>query len=219
MSDSTQHLDLIAVANAQQAVAANEMFDAASPATAFGRRASTTSALQWGHYGVSRWYINETATPKANGTVTLTASSTRYVALNRSLAVAEHATAFPADKLAAFRIVVGASAPTSFEDHRDPHHTVRFLYGRTTIAMGGANKTLTYEQAMCDSLVLTGNSASLLDVIVPAVPRDWKVFANTTGGGGIRVKTASGAGVTVADGKRCIVECDGTDVVRITPDT
>jgi hypothetical protein len=95
---------------------------------------------------------------------------------------------------------------------------VRFLYGRFTLAMGDANKTLTYEQAMCESMELTGALTALRDVIVPTVKRSYTVFANVTGGFGVRVKTSAGSGITVADGKRAIVECDGTNVVRVTAD-
>jgi hypothetical protein len=43
------------------------------------------------------------------------------------------------------------------------------------------------------------------------------VFANTTTNG-VQVISTSGTGVTIAVGKRAIVECDGTNVVRITAD-
>jgi hypothetical protein len=218
MADSTTNLDAVGSNVEQKEVKFNALFDAHSLVSAFGRRAVTCSGLTWGYYGIGRWYINASATPKSNATLSLTASSTRYASVDRSLAMSEQATEFAADKLAVLKAVTGSATVTSYEDHRDPHHINRFLYGRFTLAMGGANKTLTYEQAMCESMELTGSSASLLDVIVPAVPRDWRVFANTSGGGGIRVKTASGTGITVADGKRAILECDGTNVVRVTAD-
>jgi hypothetical protein len=84
--------------------------------------------------------------------------------------------------------------------------------------MADANKTLSYEQAMCESMELTGALSALRDVIVPLVPRSYIVFANTSGGFGVRVIGTSGTGITVADGKRAIVECDGTNVVRVTAD-
>lgn len=217
MADSTTFIDTILSSQGQKEVTANAYMDASSPASWFGRR-SATAGLNWRVYGVARWYINATATVKANSEVALTDASTRYVSVNRSLTVSQVATAFDTDKLALHRCVTSGGAVTSFEDHRDPHHVVRFLYGRFTLAMGGASKVLTYEQAMCESMELTGNSASLLDVTVPTIPRIYIVYANTTGGGGIRVKTAAGTGITIADTKRAIVECDGTNVVRITAD-
>jgi len=218
MSDSTSLLTQLTPGQATKEPTVNELFNAVSGASAFGKKQSS-SGLSWDYYGLSRWYINATATAKANGTLTLTASSTRYVASDRALAVTDNATAFPPDKLALYKIVTGASTVSSHEDHRDPHHVNRFLYGRFTLAMADANQTLTYEQAMCESMELTGALTALRDVVVPAIPRDWKVFANTTGGFGVRIKTAAGTGITIADGKRAIVECDGTNVVRVTPDT
>jgi hypothetical protein len=196
----------------------NAALDAASRAADFGRRASTSSGLTWGYHGTPRWYVNATATVKANTTLTLTASSTRFVSADRALAVTEVATAFPADKLALYKIVTGTATVTSYEDHRDMHHRMRFMYGRFVLAMADANQTLTYEQAMCESMELTGALTALRNVTVPLVPRAWTVFANVTGGFGVQVIGASGTGITVADGKRAIVECDGTNVVRVTAD-
>jgi hypothetical protein len=218
MADSTTNLDALTQSQSSKEVTVNAALDAMSRAADLKRRASTCSGLTFGFYGTPRWYINATATAKANGTVTLTASSTRYVAADRALAVTESATAFPADKLALYKTVTGTATVTSYEDHRDTHHQVRFLYGRFTLAMADANKTLTYEQAMCESMELAGALTALRDVVVPLVPRAYTVFANVTGGFGVRVIGASGTGITVADGKRAIVECDGTNVVRITAD-
>lgn len=217
MSDSTTHLDTLAASQANQEVRVNESFDAHSVSASLGRRAFTTSGLTWGFYGTPRYYLNATPTVKANGTLAIAASDTRYLSADRALALSQVATAFAADKLALYKIVTNTVAMTSYEDHRDPHHLMRFLYGRFVLAMADANKTLTYEQAMCESMELTGTNTALLDVIVPLVPRQWTVFANTVTNG-VRVIGATGTGTTVAVGKRAIVECDGTNVVRITAD-
>ena len=217
MADSTDKLTQLTTAQAGKETTVNELMRAVSPASPLARRQSA-SGLSWDYYGIDRWHINATATTKANTTLTLTASSTRYVAADRALAVTESATAFPADKLAIYKIVTGTATVTSYEDHRDPHHINRFLYGRFALAMADANQTLTYQQAMCESMELTGALSALRDVVVPLVPRNYTVFANTTGGFGVRVIGATGTGITVADGKRAIVECDGTNVVRVTAD-
>jgi hypothetical protein len=65
---------------------------------------------------------------------------------------------------------------------------------------------------------LTGSLTALRDVIVPLVPRSYTVFANTSGGFGVQIIGASGTGITVADGKRALIECDGVNVVRLTAD-
>lgn len=217
MADSTDKLTQLTTAQAGKETTVNELMRAVSSASVLARRQSS-SGLSWDYYGIDRWYINATATTKANTTLTLTASSTRYVSADRALAVTESATAFPADKLAIYKIVTGTATVTSHEDHRDPHHVNRFLYGRFAQAMADANQTLTYQQAMCESMELTGALTALRDVIVPVVPRNYTVFANTTGGFGVRVIGATGTGITIADGKRAIVECDGTNVVRVTAD-
>jgi len=217
MSDSTSLLTQLTTAQAGKEATVNEINNAFSPTAYFGRRQSS-SGLSWDYYGLSRWHINATATVKANATLTLTASSTRYVASDRALAVTDNATVFPPASLALYKIVTGTATITSYEDHRDPHHVNRFLYGRFVQAMADANQTLTYEQAMCESMELTGALTALRDVIVPLVPRNWIVYANTSGGFGVRIIGASGTGITIADTKRAMVECDGTNVVRVTAD-
>ena len=217
MADSTDKLAQLTTAQAGKETSVNELMRAVSPASTLARRQSS-SGLSWDYYGIDRWHINATATTKANTTFALTASSTRYVAADRALAVTDNATSFPADKLAIYKIITGTATVTSYEDHRDPHHVNRFLYGRFVQAMADANQTLTYQQAMCESMELTGALSALRDVTVPLVPRNYTVFANTTGGFGVRVIGATGTGITIADGKRAIVECDGTNVVRVTAD-
>ena len=217
MSDSTSLLTQLTSSQAGKEVTVNSLMNAVSTASAFARRQSA-SGLSWDYYGLSRWHINATATVKANASITLTASSTRYVAADRALAVSDNASAFPAAGLALYKIVTGSATVTSYEDHRDPHHINRFLYGRFALAMADANQTLTYQQAMCESMELTGALTALRDVVVPLVPRNWIVYANTSGGFGVRVIGASGTGITIADGKRAMVECDGTNVVRVTAD-
>ena len=217
MSDSTSLLAQLSASQSGKEATVNELLNAISGPSAYARRQSA-SGLAWDYYGLSRWHINATATVKANASITLTASSTRYVSADRALAVSDNASAFPAAGLALYKIVTGSATVTSYEDHRDPHHVNRFLYGRFSLAMADANQTLTYQQAMCESMELTGSLSALRDVIVPTVVRDYRVFANTSGGFGVRVKTSAGSGITIADGKRAIVECDGTNVVRITAD-
>lgn len=217
MPDSTSNLYQLAAGGDNQEARLNELIDAFAPfGTGFGRNANTTSGLTFGFYGVPRYYINATATTKANGTTSITANSTRYLQHDRALAVTEEAS-FAANHLGLYKIVTSASAQTSWEDHRDPHHVVRFLTGYVSIAMADANKTLTYEQAMCDTIELTGSNSAQRDVIVPLVPRAYDVICSTTTNG-IRVIGASGTGISIAVGKAARVFCDGTNVRRITAD-
>jgi len=217
MSDLTTKITQITAAQARKEETANANFGSVSIASWFGKLPASTG-LTWHYTGVDRWYINGTATVKANTSIALTGSSTRYLSADRALAVTENATAFPAAQLALYELTTSGSAVTGELDHRNAKHQVRFLYDRQTSAMGDANKTLTYAQAMADSLELTGALTALRDVIVPVVPRCYTIYANTSGGFGVRVIAASGTGITIADTKRAIVEFDGTNVVRITAD-
>ena len=118
MSDSTQNLDQVSATAVQRETTINALLDAASPATLYGRRASTTTALTWGYYG-GRYG----GTSVANGTVALTASNTNYVVVNRSTGAVSVSTATTNwDSTStygrAYKIVAGASTVTSYEDHR-----------------------------------------------------------------------------------------------------
>ena len=118
MADSTSPLDLIADSQAQKEVTANAAFNAASPATLYARRATTTSLLTWGYYG-GRW--NGSAI--ANGTVALTASTTNYVVALRSTGAVSTSTATTnwnntTDYLRLYLVVTNTTTVASYEDHR-----------------------------------------------------------------------------------------------------
>src|SRR5262245_42441939 len=121
MPDSTSNIDQVAVRASNQETRINELIAAFAPfGTAFGRRPASTTGLVWGFYGVARLYINDTATVKANATVSLTSNGTRYISASRALAVTEQATVFPPAGFAIYKAVTDSSTVTSYEDHRDP---------------------------------------------------------------------------------------------------
>lgn len=218
MANSTTNLDTISSSQALKEVTANEMFDALSQASVFGRQATTTSALTWGYYG-GNIVVDGTITQIANGTVALSASTTNYVEATRAGVVSKNTTGFTPGSIPLYSIVTGAATVTNYTDYRvllDPS----YLNGRLVKAMANANQTLTAIEARCDILEATGAiSGSLKDMIVPLGAKQWTVFANVTGGFGLRVIGDSGTGITIADGKRAIVYADGTNVVRVTADT
>lgn len=118
MSNSTTNLDLIPTSSANKEAVGNGLFDAASPAAIWGRRASTTTGLTWGYYG-GTYMVGATANAVANGTLTLTASTTNYVyADNVTGAVSANTTGFPAGKIPLYSIVTGTSTVTSYTDYR-----------------------------------------------------------------------------------------------------
>jgi hypothetical protein len=215
MSDSTTHLDTIATAQASKEVTANALYDAGSPATLFGRRASTSSGLTWGFYG-GKLLVDGVVTSIANGTVALTASTTNYVEASRAGVVSRNTIGFTAGSIPLYTVVTGASTVSSYTDHRTPWYPIA---GRLGKAMANANQTLTAAEARNTILECTGALTALRDLVVPLGAQQWTVFANVTGGFGVRVIGATGTGITIADGKRAIVYADGTNVVRVTPDT
>lgn len=81
MADSTSHLALLllSVLQAGKEAAANNLFNAESPAALYANDPSTTTGLTWGFIGG-----RVTGTSVANGTVALTNNATNYVVGARS---------------------------------------------------------------------------------------------------------------------------------------
>ena len=118
MSNSTTLLDTIATNQANKEVVVNALLDAASPATLWGRHASACNGLTWGFYG-GVYYTPSAANAIANGTVTLTASTTNYVYASASTgAVSVNTTGFPAGSVPLYSIVTGTTTVTSYTDER-----------------------------------------------------------------------------------------------------
>jgi hypothetical protein len=159
MGNSTQLLDIISSSQSQKEVTANALFDAASPATLFGRRASTTSALTWGYYGGTLG-IAGALTSVANGTVTLTASSTNYVESTIAGVVSCNTSGFTSGRIALYTVVTGASSVTSYTDSR------AFLFSAMTEQMVLLNTayTLTSQTAAQKLFNASTNGALTLAV-------------------------------------------------------
>ncbi|WP_454737585.1 hypothetical protein [Cupriavidus necator] len=118
MSNSTTLLDTIAANQASKEVVFNALMDAASPATLWGRHASACNGLTWGYYG-GNYQTGATAHAIANGTLSLTASTTNYVYADATTgAVAVNTTGFPAGSIPLYSIVTGATTVTSYTDAR-----------------------------------------------------------------------------------------------------
>lgn len=119
MADSTTHIAQVDSAQAQKEVTVNGLFDAASPAMFGGRRAEACAGLIWGYYG-GRWG----GTAVANGTLTLAAGTTNYIVADRTTGAITLAEDSPSEwdqgSLYArlYLVTTGASAVTSYEDHR-----------------------------------------------------------------------------------------------------
>ena len=123
MANSTTHLDLIEQSQAQKEVTANAMSDAASPATVYGRRASTTTGLTWGYYGGNIVTSDDLTVQVSNSTVGLSASSTVYVVAAKSTGAVTTSTLTTswndtANYWRLYSIVTGTATVTSYTDYR-----------------------------------------------------------------------------------------------------
>jgi hypothetical protein len=212
MSNSTTLLDTISSTQSAKETTANELFDAHSPSSLFGRRASTTSGLTWGYYG-GRMLVDGALTAIANGTVTLTGSTTNYVEATPAGVVSKNTTGFTAGSIPLYTIVVGASSVTSYTDERawvDP----AYLSHKASITIDTADVTLTAAQARCRHIVLSGTLTANRNLIVPN-SGEWVVVNNTSGSYTVTVKTSAGTGDTVTHGSSAIAIADGTNVVVV----
>jgi hypothetical protein len=118
MSNSTTLLDLISSSQASKEVTANALFDAASPATLYGRRASTTANLVWGFYG-GMLNIDGTLTAVADGIANLTNAATNYVeAVPTTGNVSVNTSNFTSANIPLYSIVTSGNLVSSYTDYR-----------------------------------------------------------------------------------------------------
>lgn len=216
MSNSTQFLDLIAVAQASKEVTANALFDAMSPAAIFGRREAGCSGLTWAYYGGWMYTTGGALQQIQNGSVTLTASANNLIEVDNAGTVFVHTNAnFTSGRLPLYLVVTGSTSVTSWQDYRALPWPIP-LFSRAVETVTTADVTVTLS-ARADYIEVTGALTGNRNLIVPANGQ-WSIFNNTTGAFTLTVKTASGTGVAVGQTKRCILIADGTNVVRLTPD-
>ena len=218
MAGSTTNLDLIAQSQAAKEVTANALFDAGSPATLFGRRASLCSGLNWFYYG-GTMLVDGVLTAIANNAaaLVLSASTTNYIEATRAGVVSKNTSAFTPGSIPLYTVVTGSASVTSYTDKRawvQPEH----ITSAASVAVTTADVTLNDAQARCSYLTTTGALTANRNVIVP---NNWQgtVFCNNSGAFTTTFKTLAGTGVVVGQGKRAILLADGTNVVRVTPDT
>jgi len=97
------------------------------------------------------------------------------------------------------------------------------ITGVVTVTMTDANYTLTTSNGASDEarnavLELTGALTAQRNVTCPTKDKLYLVYNNTSGGQSIVIKTAAGSGITVPNGKKRFVYCNGTDVVDAVTD-
>lgn len=218
MSDSTTNLDLISQSQSSKEITANALFDAGSPATLFGRRASLCSGLNWFYYG-GMMLVDGVLTAIANNSaaLALSASATNYIEATRAGVVSKNTTGFTAGSIPLYTAVTGTSTVTSYTDQRawvQPEHITSMV----SVAVTSADVTLSDAQSRCSYLTTTGTLTTGNRSVI--VPNHWQgtVFCNNSGAYTTTFKTSAGTGIVVGQGKRCILLADGTNVVRVTAD-
>lgn len=211
MANSTTHVDTIISSQYGKEITANAYFDAASPATLYGRRASTCGGTTWGYYGGNA-LVNGVVTQIANGTIALIASATSYIEANPTTgAVTANSTAFTSGYIPLYSVVVGSSAITSWTDYRigTPDMT-----GMLTKSLSDANTSLSASEARNEILTFSGTLTATRNIVLPLVPKQWTVYNGT--GQSLQFIGATGTGVTVSTLKHAIIRSDGTNIVEVT---
>jgi len=92
------------------------------------------------------------------------------------------------------------------------------ITGRATVTMTDTDYTLPYVNSNAPqefrnlvlNVVSSGNLSTTRNLIIPAINKQYIVENNTSGSQSIVVKTSAGSGVTVPNGRRAHVFCDGT---------
>lgn len=119
MSDSTTNIPQLDIGQGNPEARINELFDAASAAMVYGRNAATSTGRVFGYLG-GRW----SGFSVANGvSATLTAMTTQYMVVERATGAVTFSssdTNWNDDTLyaRAYKLTVGASTITAYEDHR-----------------------------------------------------------------------------------------------------
>jgi hypothetical protein len=96
------------------------------------------------------------------------------------------------------------------------------ITGVQSIVMADANYTLSNNNGLSDEarnpvLVVTGTNNAVRDIIAPLVNKQYLVINSTTGGQSIRIRGASGFTVTIPNGTKVPVYCDGTNFFSAEP--
>jgi hypothetical protein len=96
------------------------------------------------------------------------------------------------------------------------------ITGVQSIVMTDADYTLSNLNGLSDEarnpvLVVTGTNNAVRDIIAPLVNKQYLIINNTTGGQSIRIRGASGFTVTIPNGTKVPVFCDGTNFFSAEP--
>jgi hypothetical protein len=163
MADSTSIIDPIVQSQGSQEAKANALFDAASPAMLYGRHDSACSGLTWGYYGGHPTKSDGTIGTIANGTVTLTASTTNYIVAQKSDGVVSTAATTTnwndtANYWRLHSIVTGTSTVTSYTDARE---VGKMTGGCANALLAPVTKTTSFTVGENENRIIVNGGASV----------------------------------------------------------
>jgi hypothetical protein len=207
------NLDLLVQSQAGKEVTANAFFVAAEPASLFAYREQPSGFLTWAYYG-GMISVDGVLTDIANGSLTLSASTTNYVEASRTGVVTKNTTGFTPGAVRLYELTTSASAVTATIDRRilsDIKCT-----RRASVALSDANTTLSATQASCEILEFSGTLTAQRNIVVPLGPQQWTIYNGSTQA--LQIIGATGTGVIIATTKTAIVYSNGTNVRRATAD-
>lgn len=162
MADSTTILDSIIQGSGSQDLQANALYDCASPAMLYGRRASTSSGLTFGGYGGHPTLSDGTIGTISNWTVTLTASTTSYIVALKSTGAVSASTSSTnwnnrADYWRLYSVVTGTATVTSYTDARE----VGAMTGMRSGLVAPVTKTGDFTLSENENLVICNGTATI----------------------------------------------------------
>lgn len=210
MADSTTNLDTIIQGSGSQDLQANALYDAASPATLYGRRAATCSGLTWGYFGGNVTKADGSQTTLANATVSLTASATNYITALKDSGVVYCNTTTTAWNDTAnywrlYSVVAGTATVTSYTDERE----IGRMTGVGTGLVAPVTKTGDFTLGSNENEVICNGTASIT-VTLPG--------ASSWVGRKVRIKTRAAYTVVSASSNVKPLDTDtaGTAILAAT---
>lgn len=209
MANSTTNIDGIVQGQGSQDLVANAFFDATSPASVYGRRASRTTGRTWGYYGGNVTKSDGTMVQIANSTLSLTASTTCYIVAKKEDGVVSFSTATTnwnsTDYWRLYSVVTGTTTITSYTDYRE----IGRMTGVGTGLVAPVTKTTAFTVAANENEIICNGSASIT-VTLPT--------ASAWVGRKIRIKTRAAFTVVSASSNVKPLDTDtaGTAILAAT---
>lgn len=117
----TQYYDLIEASQSQKEVTANALFEAASPAMIYARRAKTSAGFTWGYYG-GDLMIDGSIVSIPNGTFQLTPERGNWIEADPATgAISLNNVGFTAGRLPLYLVLTGADSIIGWQDLRSAY--------------------------------------------------------------------------------------------------